>query len=169
MPRVHTLKARKAYPDIGVEKGDTYYKWSTRMTVGKSYRSTIHRSKTMPTRSQLTSSAFYSAIYGAFDDTSLSSSDDIRSLAEQVREIGQEEQSKLDNMPEGLQQGATGEMLQERIDACESSADELDSLADEMDQAETDHEEEELDEGEEREDFDTSEFIDRVADCEPSV
>ena len=169
MPRVHTLKARKNYPDIGVKKGETYYKWSTRITIGKSYRSQIHRSKTMPTRSQLTNSEFYGAVYAAFDNPDgFNSPDDIRSLAEEVRNIGEEQQGKLDNMPEGLQQGATGEMIQERIDACDSSADELESLADEWEQAEEEHANEEPEEGEEKEEFDPSEFIDRVGECEPS-
>ena len=167
MPRVHALKARKAYPDIDVAKGDMYYKWSTRMTVGKSYVSRIHRSKTPPSRSQLTSSAFYQAIYSAFGDTKINEPQDVRDLAETVREIGQEEQSKLDNMPEGLQQGSTGELLQERIDACETSADELDSLADEWETAESDHEELE---GEDKEnsDYDAEDFISQVGDKEPS-
>lgn len=30
MPRVYTLRANKAYPEHGIAKGDTYYKWSFR-------------------------------------------------------------------------------------------------------------------------------------------
>jgi hypothetical protein len=115
----------------------------------------------------LTNSDFYKSIYGLFDGTTFSTPDDVRELAEGVREVGQEQQDKLDNMPEGLQQGATGELLQERIDACESSADELETIADEWESAETDHENEEPEEGEEKEEFDSAEFTDRVSDCEP--
>ncbi len=32
-------------------------------------------------------------------------------------------------MPQGLQQGSTGELLQARVDACESAADEIESIA----------------------------------------
>ena len=37
-------------------------------------------------------------------------------------------QESLDNMPEGLQEGDTGQMLQERIEACESAQSELESM-----------------------------------------
>ncbi len=35
MPRVHHLKARKDYPDIGVTKGEMYYKWSIKLQRGE--------------------------------------------------------------------------------------------------------------------------------------
>lgn len=47
--------------------------------------------------------------------------------AEQAREIGQMQQDKLDNMPDGLRDGDTGAFLQERADACEAWADEIEA------------------------------------------
>lgn len=49
MPRVKSQKANKDYPDQGIAKGDTYYKWSFR------YGGT-HKSLTYPRPSQLTQS-----------------------------------------------------------------------------------------------------------------
>lgn len=47
---------------------------------------------------------------------------DLESLAEQVREFGEEQQGKFDNMPEGLQQGDTGQLLEERASNMEQAA-----------------------------------------------
>jgi hypothetical protein len=60
--------------------------------------------------------------------------EDFCSRVEQLRD---ETQEKLDNMPEGLQQGPTGELLQARVDGLESWKDELDNV-------ECDYDEEEL-------------------------
>lgn len=175
MPRVHILKARKNYPTEGIKKGDTYYKWSTRITIGKTFRSTIHRSKTRPSRAQLTRSDFYGAIYALFDGAAPSSPDEVRQMAEDLRGIGEEQTSKFDNMPEGLQQGDTGRMLEERASACEDSASELEAIADEWETAEEEHarEVDEFDPDEEGAEhpgeFDPSEFIDRISETEPSI
>jgi hypothetical protein len=42
--------------------------------------------------------------------------EELEDIKSGFEDLGQETQDSLDNMPEGLQQGATGEMLQERID-----------------------------------------------------
>ena len=134
MPRVHFVKsARKDNPVV--KKGESYYWWSTRITVGKRYVSQKHRSKTEPKPSQLTSSDFLSQMYGfeeQIGEFSATSADDLRSevesIAEEIRTLGEEQQEKLDNMPEGLQEGPTGQMLQERLDGCEAMADELEQV-----------------------------------------
>jgi DNA repair ATPase RecN len=59
--------------------------------------------------------------------------DGVRSVLEEIRTLGEEQQEKLENMPEGLQQGDTGQLLQERADNCESWAGEIESACDEYD------------------------------------
>lgn len=119
-------KARRALPEHGIKVGDTYYWWSFKRG-GKRY------SKTPPRRSQLTQSSFFGAVYDVEDDiaaleASASLSDDRDSIVERLREIGEECQSSLDNMPEGLQQGSTGELLQSRVEAMEQAAQEFDDI-----------------------------------------
>ena len=54
---------------------------------------------------------------------------EVDSLASEVREFGEEQQEKHDNMPEGLQEGDTGQLLQERADSMSNAADELETVA----------------------------------------
>jgi hypothetical protein len=49
-------------------------------------------------------------------------------IAPEIGTAGEECQDSLDNMPEGLQESPTGQLLQERIDACESAQSELESM-----------------------------------------
>lgn len=139
MPRVTLVKcARKPNPvvtqaDIDRAKaGDvgaaTYYTWAFRFG-GKRY------SKTRPRQSQLTQSDFKSSVYSLLEeieDFASTTQEDltgaVEGWAERAREIGDEQREKLDNMPEGLQQGATGELLQERADAMEDFASELECI-----------------------------------------
>ena len=133
MPRVHYRKARKAYPIVGIEVGDMYYTWRIRSTYG----GTTYRSKERPKPSQLTNSPFKSGYLSAVEiwEDSSKSPEDARGLAEALREVGQEAQESFDNMPEGLQQGDTGQLLEERAYECESKADEIDGYADELEAA----------------------------------
>ena len=55
-------------------------------------------------------------------DLNESTADEIASALEELRD---QQQDSLDNMPENLQQGDTGQMLQERIDSLECTIDEL--------------------------------------------
>lgn len=129
MARVHERIARKDYPADGIKKGDRYYTWKTRVAVGKSYIGRVHRSLTRPTST--TGSAFVAAlaeIQASFQG--VEDADGLRAIAEQVRELGQEEREKFDNMPEGLQQGDTGQLLEERAEGCDTWADEIESAAD---------------------------------------
>lgn len=70
--------------------------------------------------------AFESAVIDAasIDDLKSAQSDAVAA----VRELSDEQREKLDNMPEGLQQGDTGQLLEQRADACESLADELEGV-----------------------------------------
>lgn len=143
MARVHAVRANKDYPAQGIKKGETYYKWTTRTVVGKRYIGTTHRSKVRPTRAQLTSSEFLSRLYeledGLGDRFSMDAfrgsenwMDDFSaerdSLIGEIEELRDETQEKLDNMPEGLQQGDTGQLLQERIDGLEGWTSDLESV-----------------------------------------
>ena len=145
MPKVEKRVARKDYPESGIAKGDTYY--FTKMKTGPRSSRTM-RSKTPFKASQLTSSAFKSAYLAAQEawDDGDKDADAMRSAAEAIREAGQEAQNAFDNMPEGLQQGDTGQMLEERANYCESAADSLEGLADELDGLEEPEEPEGYDE-----------------------
>lgn len=50
------------------------------------------------------------------------------SIIADLEEIRDEQQDRLDNMPEGLQQGDTGMLLQDRIDCLESAISDLESI-----------------------------------------
>jgi len=191
MARVKQVKAAKDYPKFGIKKGDLHY--YTKIKTGPRSSREIRQIEPIKPQ-QLTSSAFKSALLD-WEETkgSVSSPEDVSGLASTIREMGEEEQSKLDNMPEGLQQGNTGELLRERAEACETAADELDTIASEWEDALNEHteatekyeayqdylrrkdegdlseDEEEPEECEEPEEFDQSEYEDRVSDVEVSA
>lgn len=127
MPRVHFVKkARKDIDGSDIKKGESYYWWKFRYG-GK------HVSRTPPKASQLTQSDYLAQIYDIEDEiASLSASEDLKDTAEDLasrfRDLASECEDKLNNMPESLQQGSTGELLQERADACNSAADEFEAI-----------------------------------------
>ena len=131
MPTVQHVKARKDYPNQGIKKGEMYYTWS--INFGGTYRS-----KTPPQQSQLTTSEFLRTLYAAQESvgdmkpTSYATCEDVAAELEQIKsdleQLKEETEEKLNNMPEGLQQGSTGELLQERIDNLDSLIGEFDSL-----------------------------------------
>ncbi len=156
MPRVHKQKARKDYPKEGIKKGDAYYKWSikTGPVSGISFRS-----KTPPKPSPLTLSPFLQEYYGIQEDLENLSADTAENLESQVQEIigrienlRDETQGSLDNMPEGLQQGDTGQLLQERIDGLENWQSDLEGVSLDFD---FDEEEPEQEKGEPDDEFQT--------------
>jgi hypothetical protein len=127
MPRVTFVKsAQKKNPVCDV--GGSYYWWKFRFG-GKRF------SLTYPKASQLTQSEYYGRLYDLQEqvqNATLENEDDFTAfrddIASEVREIGEECTEKRDNMPEGLQDAPTGELLQERADACENAADEIDNM-----------------------------------------
>ncbi len=132
MPKVTSVKsARNDYPDQGIKKGESYYWWAF-MQGGRGGPKI--RSKTYPKQSQLTQSAFWSAVYsvGEDHDTIPSNVDDmdaeIDAIKDDLQNILDETQEKYDNLPDGLQQGQSGEQLQGRVDAIESAISDLDSV-----------------------------------------
>lgn len=134
MAKQEQRTARKDYPEAGIAKGDTYF--FAQIKTGPRSSRTI-RSKSPIPRSQLTTSSFLSSLYDIEDNgfEGVDSAEGLREVAERVRELGQEAQDSFDNMPEGLQQGQTGELLEERAQSCESWADDIESLADELEMA----------------------------------
>jgi hypothetical protein len=148
MARVHRVEhARKAIPSAGIEVGDSYYWWAF-MVGGRG--GPRHVSKTYPRRSQTTQSEFYAGVYdledrigeldASIDAGAYESGDDLKSeledIVSEIRQLGEEQGEKFDNMPEGLQQSDIGQMLEERRDACESWADAIESIeVEEVDEA----------------------------------
>lgn len=140
MPRVYAVKARKDYPDQGIRRGDTYYKWRTRP--GGRGSGITHRSATYPKPWQLTRSPFLQQLYliqdeianletGEPGDGSLES--EVLNLAQRLRELGEQCQESLDNMPDVLRETSeSGLLLQERIDACEQAADDLEAAVSDL-------------------------------------
>lgn len=54
--------------------------------------------------------------------------DGVESLISDLEDIRDDQQDRLDNMPEQLQEASSGELLQERIDMLESAIDELSNI-----------------------------------------
>ena len=141
MPKVtHVKSARKPIPRYNIEVGDSYYHWSF-MVGGRGGPKIC--SKTPPTRSQLTNSDYLKQLYEIYDNgiPGCADADDLRQCAEELRGLGDEQEEKFNNMPDGLQQGDTGQMLEERASGCQSAADEIDNIADTLEQTLSDIEE----------------------------
>ena len=134
MPKLNFVKkARKTIRGTGIKKGDSYYWWKFRFG-GKRV------SKTRPRRSQLTESDFYASMWdwedslevkGPFTaDDCESLAGDLESIADEVESLGQDQDEKLNNMPDALQESDMGELLRSRSEGCERIADELRTAAD---------------------------------------
>lgn len=130
MPRVHHRKARKDYPDHGIAKGDMYYTAKIKLQRGNR----VVRSLKPLRPSQLTNSPFKSGYFAAQEewDTSSKKAEDARGLAEALADLANECQESFENMPEGLQQGDTGQMLENRASECESKQGDIEGFADEL-------------------------------------
>lgn len=129
MPRAHFVKsARKDNPVA--KKGESYWWWKP-MVGGRGGAKRF--SKEQPKPSQLTQSAFPSAIYGASEQLSEANDPDtFREIAASVREAGEEAQGSYDNMPPGLQEGDTGQLLSDRAENAEAWASAIESHADDL-------------------------------------
>lgn len=118
---------KKAQKDNdAVKKGESYWWWSFRFG-GK------HFSKERPKPSQLTQSAYTSTALSIQEDAEQTPDfddieDAIENLKSSIDDLMNETQGSFDNMPEGLQQGDTGQLLEERVQACESAISELESV-----------------------------------------
>lgn len=148
MPQVrHIKKARKSNRKFGIKKGKPYWTWGFRSGSGFVKKVSL----VPPKRSQLTQSEFWSTVYSIqeqVDDEKVECPEDFNELLGDVRgqleELRDDTQSKLDNMPESLQNGSSGELLQERIDKLDEV---IDGLPDELSCEEMSDEDEDAREG----------------------
>lgn len=150
MPAVnHVAKARKSPGKCGkcgdtIRKGQSYVWWAFRYG-GKRVR--CSKPECAPKPADLTQSEFYSTLYGIQEETFAgTTADELKdqrdSVVSELNDLAEETRGKFDNMPEGLQQGDTGQMLEERADACESAVSDLEGV----DIEDEDREEDETDE-----------------------
>jgi hypothetical protein len=126
----HVKKARK--DNSAVKKGQPYWWWSFRFG-GKHY--TVNP----PRMSQLTQSAFWGEFYSIQEEVEDWTAEgnlgtwvaDLESAVEEwaqrLTTLGEEAQESLDAMPEGLQEGTTGELLTSRVEGMEELVGELES------------------------------------------
>lgn len=126
MPRAHFVK--KAAKDNPVaKKGEPYWWWKP-MVGGRGGAKRF--SKTQPTRSQLTQSEYFGTAYALADESWPAVCDEasLESFKSDVEELRDNEQGKYDNLPDSLQQGSSGEQIQERIDECQAVIDEIEGI-----------------------------------------
>jgi hypothetical protein len=129
MARAHFVKkARKDYPDAGIKKGDSYYWWAFQY-------GPMVRSKVAPKPSQLTQSEFLSTVYDINErlesidgETAEDFESAISEIVGDLENLRDETQEKHDNMPEQLQQGDTGQLLEERVQSIEGMISNLESV-----------------------------------------
>jgi len=136
--KIHFVKkARKDYPEAGIKKGESYYWWKPRY-------GGIRRSKTYPSRQQLTQSEFLCRVYDIEDELEEGIEIDVSQPPEEIEkeieswlqeiileieELRDECEEKLDNMPYQLQDTSeAGMLLQERIDALDEWISDLENV-----------------------------------------
>jgi hypothetical protein len=126
MPKVYFVKkARKANPEHDIAVGDSYYWWQFAFR-SKSY------SKTPPKRQQLTQSDFMISVYALEDELAeVQEQEDAEDIASRIEELADEQEEKKSNMPEGLQEGDTGQLLEGRAESCREWAQNVESAASE--------------------------------------
>jgi len=133
MARPEHRTAAKDYPDQGIAKGEKY--WFVQIKTGPRSSRTM-RQKSPFKRSQLTTSDYLGQLYDWEDSKAeIASMEDAQEFADTIRSLGEEQGEKFDNMPEGLQQGDSGQMLEARRDACEAAAGEIEEIISEWESA----------------------------------
>lgn len=128
MTSVHHVKKARKDNEV-VKAGEPYYWWK----FGPHFPKQL--SATPPKAWQLTTSPFLQTLYQIQEDIStakVTTADDLAELISgwvgQIIELRDETEESLSNMPEGLQEGDTGQLLQERIDGLENWESELDGI-----------------------------------------
>ena len=109
-----------------------HYVWSMKRQRG----GVTKRAATMPRASALTESPYQSAAHelneriedidDSIDIVGLQSA--VEELVTDAEALRDEQQERLDNMPEGLQQGSTGQLLQDRVEQLDAFIDELQAI-----------------------------------------
>jgi hypothetical protein len=153
MPRVHFVKkARKDNP--ACKKGESYYWWKFRYG-GKRY------SLSRPRPSQLTQSDYLGQFYALQEqiedmgrpedrDGIEERASELDGIAEEFENLGSEQDDKKYNMPDQLQDGDIGQLLESRSESCQEAKDAVEEAASELrslvSNLEEDASEEEVDE-----------------------
>lgn len=119
--RIDRSKPNPEGDHLLVEKGERYYRW-------KLYNGPLQISISPPKRSQLTGSEFLGTVWDIEDDELSSFAgdpEDLEEIVERLTELRDECEEKRDNMPEGLYDSPTGELLGERYDYLEEMIGEI--------------------------------------------
>ena len=165
----HVKKARKDYPEAGIKKGESYYWWKPRY-------GGIRRSKTYPSRQELTQSDFLCRVYDIEDELNSIEIDiegksreeieqeienELQGIIGEIEDLRDECEEKLDNMPEQLQDTSdAGMLLQERIEALDGWINDLENIDINIE------EEEELEKMDEMElQVRIDEILDEISEC----
>jgi hypothetical protein len=131
MPKVHSAKAARDYPEHDIKKGDTYFHWSF-------FRGPKMMSKTQPKRSQTTGSAKLSNVYAAEEslqallDIATCPSDVIDALDQAITDAEScidEYNEAIDNLNDGFPNGCP------QIDETEEARDNIEAWKDELESA----------------------------------
>lgn len=134
MAKLTTQKARKEYIcskcQRTISQGETYKK----ITAMYSAPRIVCNDCKVP-RSELTSSEYLAWLYDLQDTFEINDESDVESLKDELENQRDELQDRYDNIPESLQDGDAGTLLQERIDTLESAISDLEQIDfDEIDQ-----------------------------------
>jgi Skp family chaperone for outer membrane proteins len=136
MPRVTRVEhARKSPGCCGkcqtkISTGEPYVWWQFAYSP-KSIR--CGKAECAPKAQDLTRSAYFQALYALqeheFDASSLETLETERDeIAGELEQLRDEQQEKLDNMPDSLKEAPSGQTLQERYDSLDSAVSELQSV-----------------------------------------
>lgn len=127
MPKVYTQTARKEYKcgkcGGSILPGEPYKKLMGRY-IATRYACAGCKFK----RSETTSSDYLSQLYDLQDDFAIDDEVSVEDLIAELENLRDEQQEKLDNMPEQFQEADTGQLIQERIDSIEGAIDTLECL-----------------------------------------
>lgn len=125
---VKKVRAQKDYPQFGIKRGQEHFTWS--VPGGGVF--VKYRSLTAPKKSQLVAPGYQqdfavlqetAAYLGEIHDVS-----DIQSLVDEITALKDDVEEKYNNMPEQLQGGDTGVLMQDRISDLESWIEELNDI-----------------------------------------
>lgn len=133
MPRVKQVVAAKDYPKFGIVKGQKHYHWKRKTGPRTSQE---YRQVEPPRIEQMTSSAYKIAMHHIEEARSkITSHEEMDDLIAMITELAEEQRGKFENMPEGLQQGDTGQTLEQQAETLESAVSELETIKDEWETA----------------------------------
>lgn len=130
MAKLNFVKSARK-DNSAVKKGESYYWWAF-MQGGRG--GPKHYSATKPRRSQLTQSEYYGTLYDIQDNADAANPEfddlesEIASIVSDLESLRDETQEKFYNMPEGSQQGDSGQLLESRVSSLEDAISTLESV-----------------------------------------